>query len=196
MNPTRMKHFPIWTVVLTGVAFIAVVPGAVALFQYDRAALAAGQWWRGITGHWAHWSADHLFWDAATFAALGMLAEVRSRKRFVLCVAGSCVTITAGLWFRPGVEFYRGLSGIDSALFVLVAAGLLRDAAATRGRFTAVAASAALTGFVLKVAWEVSTGSALFVNDSGAGFECVPLAHALGAAVGLPLGLWARRPSE
>jgi rhomboid family GlyGly-CTERM serine protease len=191
------QHLPTWTAVLCVVALVAFAPGAAALLQYDRAALAAGQWWRGISGHWAHWSADHLLWDAATFAALGMLAEVRSRTRFLLCAAASSVAITAGLWFlRPDVELYRGLSGIDSALFVLVAAGLLRDALSTRRPLIGLAAGAALAGFAMKAAWELSTGTAVFVNDASAGFESLPLAHALGAGVGLPLGLWRREAAR
>jgi rhomboid family GlyGly-CTERM serine protease len=175
---------------MCGCALVASVAGAGAALQYDRGALAAGQWWRAVTGHWVHWSTDHLFWDAATFAALGMLAELRSRRRVLLCVAGSAAAIATGLWcLRPDIMFYRGLSGIDSALFAFVAAGFLRDALARRHRFGAGAAGAALCGFALKLAWELSTGSALFVNDTG--FECLPLAHVLGAAVGLPLGLWA-----
>ena len=189
MNGSCAKRLPLWTLLLCGCALIAPVVGAGAVLQYDRGALATGQWWRAATGHLAHWSADHLFWDAATFAALGLLAELRSRTRFLLCAAGSAVVISAGLWFlRPDVELYRGLSGIDSALFALVAAGLLRDSVVTRRRLTAAVASAALAGLGLKLAWELSTGNALFVDGDG-GFECLPLAHALGAAVGFPLGL-------
>ena len=190
MAPQTSQRVPVWTSALTCVALVAFVASATELLQYDRGALAAGQWWRGMTGHWAHWSADHLLWDAATFAALGWLAEARSRKRFLVCVVGSCLAITTGLWFvRPDVAFYRGLSGIDSALFALVAVGLIREAVATRRAGTAALGGAALLAFVLKVTWESTAGGVLFVDAAAAGFESLPLAHAAGGTVGLLLGL-------
>lgn len=158
--------------------------------QYDRAAISAGQWWRLVTGHWAHWSADHLFWDAMAFGVFGAIAERRGRTTFVLCVFASAAAISAGVWlFRPDLQFYRGLSGIDAGLFAMVAIGLGIDAKAG-GCWKAFAlAAAAVVAFALKTVWELATGSTLFVAATAAGFESLPLAHALGAAVGVAVGL-------
>ena len=65
------RQLPILASLLCGCALLAWIAGAGPVLQYDRGALAAGKWWGALTGHWAHWSADHLIWDAATFAALG-----------------------------------------------------------------------------------------------------------------------------
>jgi hypothetical protein len=95
--------------------------------------------WRLITGHWTHWSIDHLFWAVLMFAVLGAELEVRSRRRFALFVICSALVISGhALWSQSALFVYRGLSGIDSALFVAFAIAQLRqpgpDALALRGR--------------------------------------------------------------
>ena len=185
------------TAFLGGIAVLAYFLRAELLLQYDRTAIAAGQAWRLVSGHWAHWSADHLAWDVAAFAALGAIAEDRSRRRFLACVFGSAAVISAGVGFlRPDLPFYRGLSGIDAALFAFVATAVAREAVANHRRATACFAIAGLGGLALKLVWELSTGSALFVDAAAAGFEPLPLAHALGAAVGAVAGAWPRRATK
>ena len=50
------RRFPFLTAALTALALaVGLIPGAAAAFQYDRVALAAGQLWRFVAGHWAHW---------------------------------------------------------------------------------------------------------------------------------------------
>ena len=192
----RAAHSPLacpaWTVLLSGFALVAFVAGP--LFQYDRGAILGGEWWRAVTGHLTHWSLDHLFWDVIVFAVLGVLNERRNRPAFLCCTVCAAVLISAGLWlFRPDVTHYRGLSGIDSALFVMAATAACADSlTARRGRIAAMAA-VALGLFAAKVLWELAAGSALFVDASAAGFETIPLAHALGAAAGAVAGLSAHR---
>ena len=42
----------------------------------------------------------------------------------------------------------------------------------------------------MKTAWELGSGSALFVDAASAGFKSVPLAHAVGGAIGIIVALW------
>jgi rhomboid family GlyGly-CTERM serine protease len=150
--------------------------------ELDRAAVARGEVWRLLTGHWTHWTLDHLLWDSLAFLALAVFCEVRiSRRRLLATVAGSALAVSAGVWFvLPEIARYRGLSGIDSALFMLLAVTILRE---TRSPLAAVAVAA----FLAKAAWEVSTGSTLFTEAAGS-FVPVPLAHLIGGAWGLALG--------
>jgi rhomboid family GlyGly-CTERM serine protease len=150
--------------------------------ELDRAAVARGEVWRLLTGHWTHWTLDHLLWDALTFLLLAALCETRiSRRALLIAVAGSALLISAGVWVAlPGLSSYRGLSGIDSALFVLLAVALLRRES---GAAAALAGVAVLL-FLAKAAWEVGTGSTLFIDAAGS-FVPVPLAHLLGGAWGL-----------
>jgi rhomboid family GlyGly-CTERM serine protease len=168
-----------------------LVPGAARWLEYDRAALAAGEVWRLLTGHLAHWSAAHLAWDVIAFVALGALCERLGRARFLACVGAAALAVSLAVWWAmPGLDRYRGLSGLDSALFVLLAVSLVRDGDSRR----LLAGAGGLAAFLVKLAWEGATGGALFVHD--AGLAPVPLAHLAGALVGLAAGVARPRPSQ
>jgi rhomboid family GlyGly-CTERM serine protease len=173
-----------------GAAAAFLVPGAARWLEYDRGAIAGGEVWRLVTGHFAHWSAEHLAWDVIAFVALGVLCERLSRARFLACAAGAAVTVSLALWWAmPGLDRYRGLSGLDSALFVLLAVSLLRQGDPRQG----LAGAWALVAFLGKVVWEGATGGALFVHDPG--LTAVPLAHLAGALVGFAVGVPRLRPA-
>jgi rhomboid family GlyGly-CTERM serine protease len=178
---------------LAGLAVLGfLVPGAEAWLEFDRTALAGGQLWRLLTGHWAHWSWEHLGWDVLAFAVLGGACERDSRGRFLACLGGSALAVSLAVWWGlPGMARYRGLSGVDSALFVLLAVSLMQRAGASR---RLMVGAWALVGFLAKLAWEGATGGALFVGD---GVGPVPLAHLAGASVGFVVGTaecWSREP--
>lgn len=161
-----------------------------ALLAVERAAVAAGQWWRLVTGHWTHWSFDHLVWDLLVFAVLGAWCERQSRVRFVACLLGSALLISAAVWWlEPSLASYRGLSGLDSALFALVAVTRVRAAAAERAFGLIGLAAGLLMLFAAKLAFELATGACLFVDTANSGFTPVPLAHAVGGGVGVVCGL-------
>jgi len=168
---------------------LALVPGAGSRLEYDRAAIAGGEAWRLLTGHWVHWSGEHLFWDLLAFGVLGVLCERRGRARFLGCLAGATLAVSLGLdGLLPGMAHYRGLSGLDSALFVLLAVRLWRERAGAAGAWWAAGALAAFLG---KVGYESLTGAAVFVH---AGVTAVPLAHLAGGAAGLVAALVGRPP--
>jgi len=73
------------------------VPGVPALLQLDRAALGAGELWRILTCHWAHWSLDHLVWDVLAFGVLGLLAIRHCPRRTLALLGISAVAISARL---------------------------------------------------------------------------------------------------
>jgi rhomboid family GlyGly-CTERM serine protease len=145
----------------------------------------SGEWWRVLTGHFTHWNLDHAMWDVLMFVALGALCESRWPRRFAVCTAASALAISLAIFYgQPDVELYRGLSGIDSALFTLAVWGLLEVALAHR-RFAGMAAlTTLLLGLIGKIMWEYATGATIFV-DSTAEFVPIPLAHLVGASVGL-----------
>jgi rhomboid family GlyGly-CTERM serine protease len=175
----------ITTVVALLAVVIAAEPPVAASLQFDRAAVARGEVWRIVTCHLTHWTPDHLTWDVLTFALLGVIAEMANRRRFATClIASAVVTPLAVAWARPELSTYRGLSGIDSALFVLVLANLFRSGAA--GRVMATVAGLALAA---KMGFEWVTGQTLFVDTAVAAFTPVPTAHVAGAVVGLIAGV-------
>jgi rhomboid family GlyGly-CTERM serine protease len=160
--------------------------------QYDRPSIGAGEVWRLVTGHWTHWSADHLFWSGGAFLLLVGLCR-GSARRVLACVMLSAVAVGAAVWAGTDLQFYRGLSGIDSALFMMVAVDLMREKAREGELARLGVALALVAGFVAKLAYEWLTGGAVFVDALASGMTPVPLAHAVGAAVGVVMALWPGR---
>jgi rhomboid family GlyGly-CTERM serine protease len=165
-------------------------PAATAWLQFDRDAVAAGQWWRLLTSHLTHWNGENLLWNVVVFALLGWLCEACNRLRFAACVALSALLIGITTWlFAPQLATFRGISGVDSALFAFLAVTVLRAQWAERNWPWTVATAALIVGFGVKVFVELRTGRALFVDSTAAGFTPMPVAHAVGAAVGGLLAL-------
>jgi rhomboid family GlyGly-CTERM serine protease len=161
---------------------------AQATWQYHRLAIADGQWWRLLTGHLAHISVEHFFWDALMFITLGSLVEWQSRARWLGVTLGSAVAISAGLWWlRPDMMWYRGLSGIDSALFACIMAGWLRHAGMRR-----LLGGLGLILLLGKAGYEWQAGQAIFVQFDQPHVTAEPLAHLIGGGVGAAVGWWRR----
>jgi rhomboid family GlyGly-CTERM serine protease len=177
-----MKHrLPFVTLALVATTIaVHLVPGWADGLQFDRAALAGGEWWRWFTGHLTHFEANHLLWDGSVLCILGIAAERQSRARFVTALLLAAVVVSAVVWlWQPQFAIYRGLSGLDSALFALLAGSLMRHAHRTP-RLVGVAA---LIGLAAKCSLEAATGSTVFA--SGETYLPVPLAHLAGLAAGL-----------
>ena len=186
-----MKRLPYVTLMLAALAVaIHCVPALGDLLQFDRAAVARGQMWRFFTAHLTHFGDDHLRWDLLAFVVLGGMAERISRRGFSITLGLSATVITAGVWLaQPQFATYRGLSGIDSALFGFVVADLLAAGWRERHGFSMVVSLIALAGFAAKCAFELITGGAVFV-ETGDAFAPVPLAHLLGLAAGAAAVVW------
>ncbi len=154
------------------------------MLQFERAAIVQGEGWRLLTGHLTHFGADHLRWDLLAFVALGVAAEFQSRSRFLITLGASALLISLGVLIaQPQFVIYRGLSGIDSALFGLVLAGVLLEGWRARHGFSLAVGGLALAGFAAKCAYELITADTVFVASSDV-FAPVPLAHLIGMLTG------------
>jgi rhomboid family GlyGly-CTERM serine protease len=162
--------------------------------QYDRARIATGELWRVITCHWTHWSQDHLSWDLAMFVVLLLACWRFGRLRLFTTLCAAAVLIPFGVWVSlPQMQFYRGLSGLDSALFMLLAVGLLRGDDSAVHPIERITICGLLVGFAGKMLFEVLTGETLFVETTG--FVAVPLAHLIGGVCGV-LAAFATSPPD
>ncbi len=189
-DQSAARRFPGAALLLSLCALVIyAIPSLTTTLQFQRSLFEQGQWWRLITCHWTHFSTDHLFWDLTMFALLGAICERISRTRTLACLAASTLLITITVWmFAPELTSYRGLSGLDSALFTLLISMLIRPAIAEK-RWQAVASYLLLLLlFGAKVAYESITAATLFADHTAGGFVPVPLAHAVGAATGLLVG--------
>ncbi|MBN2446911.1 MAG: rhombosortase [Phycisphaerae bacterium] len=163
--------------------------GVTRSLEYGYGDLLGGQMWRLLTCHWTHWTADHLLWDVAMFAALGVACERLGRRTFVTCLTLAALAIPLALFcFEPAVQIYRGLSGLDAALFALLITRLFQlDLRAGHYRRPLILTTMALA-LVAKITWEYTTGTAIFVPTTST-FDVVPLAHVVGAGMGLVVAL-------
>ena len=186
---------PVASLLLT-LAAVLVLPfdSLSSWFQYDRTAVNGGQLWRLLTCQLTHWSWDHLFWDAAALLFLGWVLERQDRRSLLTCLGLSVVLIPAVVHIcLPDLATYRGLSGIDSAVFVLLAVTLLRRFRADGDRLWTWACVIMLAGFVGKVGFELVSGGTLFVDSAGSGMLPVPLVHVVGGILGAGCGWFGSR---
>ena len=147
------------------------------LLQYDRAALATGEWWRLVTGHLVHLGWDHLALNVAGLIGLWWLyGELCSRREWLVLATVSALLISAALYIAsPDVAWYVGLSGVLHGLWAAGACRLYRTS-----RLESLAALAVLT---VKLALEYRYGP--LSAGPADGLPVVTVAHRYGALGGL-----------
>jgi rhomboid family GlyGly-CTERM serine protease len=155
-------------------------------WRYDRAALAAGQWWRLIGAHAVHLNARHLAFNLAGLVLLWLMFARRWRPtQWLAIVLMSMAGIGAGLWWlSPAVQWYVGASGVLHGIWAAGAWAEWRRAA-PRTWLPAIL-------LALKLVAEQWQGASLVAGD----MPVVQAAHVYGAVGGLlmPL-LWQLRRS-
>src|SRR5215472_8744792 len=73
--------------------------GGRGLLRYDRAALAAGEWWRLITAHLVHLDLRHALLNCLGLALVwALFARDYAPRQWLVIVAASVAAIGAGLW--------------------------------------------------------------------------------------------------
>lgn len=173
------------TLALTALAlFLHVASGLQSWCSFHSRNFSALEVHRILTCHWLHWSTEHLAWDLAVFVILGALCERRSPGRYAgtLLLSAAAIPLCMMVWL-PQIESYRGLSGIDTALFGLLVADLLIQRIKERDGTGTAVFGLFLAGLFGKIALEMISRANLFVSD--ASFTPIPLAHLVGAMIGL-----------
>jgi rhomboid family GlyGly-CTERM serine protease len=161
---------------LSAVATVLMLGGETwqQALAYQRQAIAAGQWWRLLSGNFVHLSWWHLFFNVLSLGLLALLCPERLPmaewlRRIVALGAG----MSLGLyWLAPGVSSYVGLSGMIYGMFAL---GFGRQAL-QRDEI----GIACLAFILVRIGWELWAGaSAAEVRLIG---PVVPLSHLYGVA--------------
>jgi len=158
---------------------VAGEAGRTAL-RYDRAALAAGEWWRLITAHFVHLNLEHAMLNAAGLTLMwALFMRDYAPGQWALILLASIAAIDVGLWFHePGLAWYVGASGI---LHGAMAAGSW--AHLRRGEFDGWILA---TFLVAKLVYEQVAGAMPFSTGLGA---VVVDAHLYGALGGFAAAL-------
>jgi rhomboid family GlyGly-CTERM serine protease len=148
------------------------------LGRYDRAALAAGEYWRLVSGQLVHLGWGHLLLNVAALLVIGaLLAGVFRTADWLRTAFVSAAAIDAGLWFlEPQVDWYVGLSGV---LHGLVAGGAF-ELGMRRDKFGAILGLAVGA----KLVFEQAVGP-LPLTAGPVGGPVIVAAHLYGAAGGL-----------
>jgi rhomboid family GlyGly-CTERM serine protease len=185
-----LKSIRLTVTLVTVAVILAVCPAVSRCLEYDRVLVCSGQIWRIFTCHLTHCNLDHLLWDALALGILGAMCERRSRMQYLLCLLVCSAAISAAiLAWQPEMFRYRGLSGLDTGLFALLAVGLLNEKRREHDAMGLTVICLFILGLAGKIAFELATGSTVFVDHAAAGFEPAPLAHLVGLVVGAALGL-------
>ena len=195
VKTVKSEWRPWGVTLLLAIVTVAVfmLPSLGSSFQYDRTRIAQGEWWRLLTSHWTHWNGSHMLWDLLTFLALVLTSIHYSVKQTVSLLFSATLLIPLIIWtLQPELLFYRGLSGLDSALYLFVVLQMLRSAILKQERFSAFVLYSMLFGFSAKVMYELLSHQTLFVQSMGDGITGVPLAHVVGGLLGV---IFAIRPS-
>lgn len=157
---------------------------ATNLLRYDRAAIAAGQWWRLLTAQITHLGLHHALLNTLGLVFLWTLFA-REWKPLQWAVIAFVVTVAidSGLWFLDsGITWYVGASG---TLHGLMVAGVV----AYIGRRDPL--GWIMAGLlVVKLAYEHLQGPLPFV---GRGVPVVVDAHLYGAVGGLVTSIFLTR---
>ena len=139
--------------------------------------------YRVISCHALHWSWNHLSWDLLMFTMLGAICEFTDRFKYLVYLVLSAVLIpNVVAACHPDLSIYRGLSGLDSGLFAMLAIDRVFESKRRKDQAGVVVFSICLICLVIKIVSETCYGGNLFVSDFS--FVPVPVSHLTGAVVG------------
>mgnify|MGYP001812911797 CR=1 FL=1 len=164
-------------------AAIFLLPGASELLAWDRDVGGLISWLTVLTAHLTHWDLSHLVFDLLAWIVLGTMVETHSRRLWAWTIGLSAPLVSLFvLLAAPDVSIYRGLSGLDSALFIAAALMIRGRAQKQDDPGVPWIAVSSIVALVAKITWEWSTGDSLFAR--GGEFVTVPQAHLAGALAG------------
>jgi rhomboid family GlyGly-CTERM serine protease len=145
-------------------------------WRYERAAVAAGEWWRLATAHVVHLDLEHAALNALGLVLMwALFARDYGARAWLGIVLAGIIAIDAGFWFRDtNLDWYVGSSGV---LHAVMTAGTLAHLLRRDLDGWILAAF-----IVVKLGYEQSAGSMPFSEGEAA---VVVNSHLYGAVGGL-----------
>lgn len=183
----RLGHAPVCLTITLICLVLHLVPAIQPLAEFQFSDFRFDRPLSLLTCHWLHWSESHLIWDLAVFVCIGILCETSDARSFrqTLLISSIAVPLLV-LMTAPELQCYRGLSGLDSALFGLLVTRLLWQSVRQGDRRGAGFYAVFLVAQFLKILAETKAQGNLFVTNGD--FIPVPLAHLVGAVIGCCFG--------
>jgi rhomboid family GlyGly-CTERM serine protease len=170
-----------WKVALV-VALVCVFAAAFGddareFLRYDRAAIADGEYWRLLSGHFVHLGYSHLALNLVGLLFVWLLVgRLYDTQQWLFVTVISIVFMDAGFWFLDAdLRWYVGLSGLLHGLLLAGAIAGVRSLPAESLVICAVV--------VAKLAYEQIAGP-LPGSESVAGGAVVVNSHLYGAVGG------------
>lgn len=165
--------------VVLATSLLLLIPAAEGLvaLRYDRAAIADGEFWRLLSGHWVHLGARHFAMNAAGLVLVWYLTGAAySAAQWLLIMLFSVVAMDIGFWLlMPELDWYVGLSGLLHGILAAGGVGLWRTRRTESGVILAIVFA--------KLGYELLFG-ALPGSIETAGGSVITEAHLFGAIGG------------
>tara|TARA_R110000737_G_scaffold343286_1_gene369106 strand:+ start:97 stop:696 length:600 start_codon:yes stop_codon:yes gene_type:complete len=148
---------PLLVLIIAFIAFIFDVQMS-DLLIYNRNLVAAGEYWRLITGHFFHSNGNHFMLNAAAVALLWALhGQYYNHKNYLMVFLTSAIVCGLGIhWLSLNIALYVGLSGVLHGFFVW---GALMDI-----KYKEKTGYLLLIGVVLKICHEQLYGASADVE--------------------------------
>jgi rhomboid family GlyGly-CTERM serine protease len=170
------------TLAIGGICLLLACAGEplASSLAWERAGILHGELWRLWSGHLVHYSLSHAAADTLVLLAMGLYAEpLVGSRRFGMLLAGATLVLSLGLLaLAPGLQEYRGASGLGVLTAVLGGALAWRHHPASR-----IILCCAALGLASKTLWEAFAHTAAF-TDLPPGVAVAWQAHLLGALLG------------
>jgi rhomboid family GlyGly-CTERM serine protease len=167
--------------VVVALAFASFGDTGRETFKYDRLAIADGEYWRLVTGHFVHLGTTHLVLNLAGLVLVWLLVgRYYDTWRWAVVLLVALLTMTAGFWLvDTHLLWYVGLSGVLHGLLV---AGTIQG-------FRELPSESVIIAIILagKIGWEQLAGP-MPGSESVSGGAVVVNAHLYGAIGGIIAG--------
>ena len=184
-----IREFPVTIALALATLLVFLIPNAETVCELQTGSALLSQWFQVLACHLAHWSADHLMWDLMMFVLMGVICEKQNRGLYAIVLVASGVLIPFLVTqLAPNIDSYRGLSGVDTALFGMAMWYLIGNSVEDRNWWGTGFFSLLFLGMFAKIGVEYLSGSTLFAE--GDNFTAVPSAHLVGALIGCAAGLY------
>ncbi|MEM7431687.1 MAG: rhombosortase [Pseudomonadota bacterium] len=187
-NAPARRFLAVWVVALV----IAVIAIGIAIagdsgrlvLRFDRSGIGNGEYWRLLTGHFAHLGWQHTVLNLLGLAITWKLVDVmgipiKPWAWLVIIVIG-VVAVDIGLWwFTPALNWYVGLSGVSHSFLIAAAILAVRDRNQMGWLLIGI--------LVIKVLYEQFMGPTPW-SESSSGGNVVVDAHLYGVVGGVLAG--------